>query len=104
VPTQGLYRELGHRAQRAPLNQERTRPREVNNSHGWAQALAMVSGARETGANSLNEDRALELREHAAHPEHGLPGRRAGVQPLLVQVQVYACHTMSLPLGVGPPK
>jgi hypothetical protein len=38
--------------------------------------------------DSLLDDRALELREHAEHLEERLAGRRAGIDALAIEVQV----------------
>jgi hypothetical protein len=38
----------------------------------------------QAGANTLADHGALELGKHAAHLEHGLAGRRRGVDALLM--------------------
>src|SRR5262245_49252533 len=47
--------------------------------------LALTTGWLKPGADSFPDHRPLELAEHAHHLEHGLAGRRPGVEPLLIQ-------------------
>jgi hypothetical protein len=55
-----------------------------------AEALAVRFGAAEARFHPLLDHGhgALELREDATHPEHGLAGRGGGVDPLLMQVEI----------------
>ena len=46
----------------------------------------------------LGDDLALELGKHAQHLEHGLARRRAGIETLLVKVQI---HPLGLQLIQG---
>jgi hypothetical protein len=47
-------------------------------------------GSGDAGANALDDNRPLELGEHAEHLEERAAGRRGGVYPLLMKVQVAA--------------
>jgi hypothetical protein len=51
-----------------------------------AEPDAFVLCARQPGLHPLLDHRALKLGKHTHHPEHRAPARRAGVEPLLVQV------------------
>ncbi len=52
--------------------------------------LALSPGTSQPCVDALADYLALELAEHAKHLEHGLACGRAGVESLLMQVQVYA--------------
>ena len=47
------------------------------------EALPLRPGPRKAGVDALDDDRALELREHAEHLVHRPARRGAGVEPLL---------------------
>ena len=61
---------------------------------GAAKGFPALGAARlgpgDTRAHTLNGHAALELGKHAHHLEHGLAGRRRGVDALLVEKQVNA--------------
>jgi hypothetical protein len=43
----------------------------------------------DAGAHPLHDHRALEFREHPEHLKHRLAGRRAGIEPLPVEIQIH---------------
>ena len=63
---------------------------DVGSDLGPTQLLALVLCPPQAGAHPLLDHRPLELGEHAHHLEHGLAGRRRGVEALLVQKKVDA--------------
>src|SRR5579883_25076 len=54
------------------------------------EALALAPRPRQARFDALDDDGALELGENAHHLEHRFPRRRAGIEPLLMQVQIDA--------------
>jgi hypothetical protein len=57
---------------------------------GPAQFLALRPGPPEPRLHPFHDHGPLELGEHAEHLQHGLVGRRRGVEPLLVEVEIDA--------------
>jgi hypothetical protein len=51
-----------------------------------AEHNALCLRPRQPGIDTLADHAALKLGEHAEHLEHGLAGRRGGVERLLMQV------------------
>jgi hypothetical protein len=54
------------------------------------EALTLAPSPREASLDPLDNHRALELGEDAQHLKHRLPGWRAGVDTLLMEVEVDA--------------
>jgi hypothetical protein len=70
--------------------------------NSWTpEPLALAARSRQAGLDALDDHRALELGEHAHHLEHRLAGRGAGVEALLMQVQIDA---LGMQLGEEPDK
>ena len=63
---------------------------------GSAEALALAASTGDTGFDALDNDAALVLSENAHHLEHRRPGWRAGVEPLLMQIEA---DTFGMELG-----
>ena len=57
---------------------------------GTTQLLAFSLRSREPCHDAFTNDRAFELGEHPHHLKRRPPGWRAGIEPLLVKVQVAA--------------
>src|SRR5262249_14207620 len=55
---------------------------------GTPEAFTLTPGPRKASTASFLNHRPLELREHAHHLKHRLPGGCRGVEPLLAQEQL----------------